>query len=886
MRIWTRLTAIILAVALVATGPAFATLSVHVNPDGLISISLAHVQVGAQAGDEIRPMEQGLAVGEVIEKRTRTSKTEYLGDGRYALDISIGAIHYGGEGNWQPIQNEIVNDQMKEDDYSFTILQKTFDAGQVVEFASQGEYIRFQPMELQWTNSLDQIQSISMPQQVVGVVTNEPAPILSNPDNKTGIISWDNAYGTGRDFEWRTSPNRLSKILTVDAPLPDPQQYIIDGGDPVLRLSFILEPSPELGIYVDGELWDESTEVQTFNAIEFRKEGETVWVFAPARYWDTELGEGEVAYTWQNPNAASGTGWSNTGNAIDGNTGTYASATVGKDAWSSYLETTFTEDVSTDRLRVFSSAQSSAAETIQVRAYYDGVWNEVYNGSFVSGQWAEYAIAAGTKDVGGIQVRYYSTQANRWVRCHSIQAQVEDADYVWGVQTGVTTLRRIEKQGEDDQLWVDVRTPYGWLRDADYPVFIDPTLDLQVGANLDDVQEWEDTGGIVDSSYINHKSNADNALRSWAGHRWVSASLPLKGATITVAYVQLYGWHLSTDDMNGNLHFEKAASPAQFSTTAFDVTGRSRTTASTSWVADSLGVGFTQSPSLVTPLQEVVDAYDTTAIVVIFRPNTNVAKNYISYGYNQGSAYGAKLHIEYSDPVTTPEISSSAATNINHNSARLSYNLTDDGGADTTVKVYWGKTDGAGNSTAWDHNHSLGVKAEGTGYYDVGSLDEDTTYYFRYFAENSAGEDWSITRSFKTLKEVDITSTPDSYDFGTLEVNTTAVTGLDYFTITNTGGVAVDITIQGTDLTGGDDTWTLNDEATPGENTYGLKAGLDGGDYTVIVKKSATYNTLKTNLAASATQKWGLKIWMPTSVTGYDGQTMTGTVTLVASATS
>ena len=84
----------------------------------------------------------------------------------------------------------------------------------------------------------------------------------------------------------------------------------------------------------------------------------------------------------------------------------------------------------------------------------------------------------------------------------------------------------------------------------------------------------------------------------------------------------------------------------------------------------------------------------------------------------------------------------------------------------------------------------------------------------------------------------------------------------------------------------GDDHWTLAADATPGENTYGLKAGLEGGDYTIIVKKSATYNTLKTNLAASATQKWGLKLWMPTSVLGYAAQEMSGTVTLVASAAS
>ena len=132
----------------------------------------------------------------------------------------------------------------------------------------------------------------------------------------------------------------------------------------------------------------------------------------------------------------------------------------------------------------------------------------------------------------------------------------------------------------------------------------------------------------------------------------------------------------------------------------------------------------------------------------------------------------------------------------------------------------------------------------------------------------------------------EITNSPSSYGFGTLEVSSTALTGLDYFTITNTGSVTVDVTIQGTDATGGDDTWTLADDGSPGTNIYALKAGLDGGDYTVIVKKTATYNTLKSGLAASATQDWGLKIWMPTALSGYDNNQMTATITLVASASS
>jgi len=134
----------------------------------------------------------------------------------------------------------------------------------------------------------------------------------------------------------------------------------------------------------------------------------------------------------------------------------------------------------------------------------------------------------------------------------------------------------------------------------------------------------------------------------------------------------------------------------------------------------------------------------------------------------------------------------------------------------------------------------------------------------------------------------EITNTPDSNNFGILEVNTTSNTAINYFTIENTGNCAVDVVIYGTDATGGDDTWTLSDTATPGENIYGLKAGLDDEDDTfdVIVRKTETYNTLMSNLAEDATQDWGLKIYMPTSLSGYDAQQMSATITLVASESS
>lgn len=128
----------------------------------------------------------------------------------------------------------------------------------------------------------------------------------------------------------------------------------------------------------------------------------------------------------------------------------------------------------------------------------------------------------------------------------------------------------------------------------------------------------------------------------------------------------------------------------------------------------------------------------------------------------------------------------------------------------------------------------------------------------------------------------DISSTPSSWSVNSgtpVDTSSTYTTGLTHFQITNNSGGAIDIDIRGTDMTGGN-TWTLSDTATPGSMTYGLKAGLDGGDYTIIVKKNSPYNDLVTGLADSGTQDWGLKLYTPTVYT--DGATKTGTVTITA----
>lgn len=131
-----------------------------------------------------------------------------------------------------------------------------------------------------------------------------------------------------------------------------------------------------------------------------------------------------------------------------------------------------------------------------------------------------------------------------------------------------------------------------------------------------------------------------------------------------------------------------------------------------------------------------------------------------------------------------------------------------------------------------------------------------------------------------------ISNTPESKAFGILDVNSTSNTTLDYFTVSNTGNCAINVTIQATDFTGGGATWTLSDNATPGENTYGINASVGGtGSETVysIIRKNPPYNTLTTSLDIGANVTWGLQLLMPTSVTGYNGQEMNATITLIAS---
>ena len=141
-----------------------------------------------------------------------------------------------------------------------------------------------------------------------------------------------------------------------------------------------------------------------------------------------------------------------------------------------------------------------------------------------------------------------------------------------------------------------------------------------------------------------------------------------------------------------------------------------------------------------------------------------------------------------------------------------------------------------------------------------------------------------------TPSYVSISNDPSTWPIGAVNAsssywskNATPTFPLDdgecYFTVTNDGSVAVDITVTGANFTGGVG-WTL--AGSTGENTVVMKAGksgdsLEGNMVTLTTGAQAFISAL----AASGTKMWELKLDTGTFT---DGVAKSADVTLTAAA--
>jgi len=131
-----------------------------------------------------------------------------------------------------------------------------------------------------------------------------------------------------------------------------------------------------------------------------------------------------------------------------------------------------------------------------------------------------------------------------------------------------------------------------------------------------------------------------------------------------------------------------------------------------------------------------------------------------SYDYtfqatNAATNIWATPNAEFTTSVAgAPEINNTnGATNVQATNAYLNGTLTTTGAAPTTVWAYYGTTDGTNNKAAWTTGGRVGT---GSGAMpqnfatNVTGLSGSTTYYYRFYATNTYGDDWSATAQFTT----------------------------------------------------------------------------------------------------------------------------------------
>lgn len=153
----------------------------------------------------------------------------------------------------------------------------------------------------------------------------------------------------------------------------------------------------------------------------------------------------------------------------------------------------------------------------------------------------------------------------------------------------------------------------------------------------------------------------------------------------------------------------------------------------------------------------------------------------------------------YGAAIAPPGIVNGGTENITAQSARLYGEITSTGGENPAVYLYWGTSDGGVISSNWTDFINLGTRNAGGLSADISGLNSGTTYYYRFYAANSAGDHWSpATANFTTLVSliVDVsgngTTTPapgiHDYELGS-SVNITAAASNNWAFINWTGTV-------------------------------------------------------------------------------------------------
>lgn len=156
-----------------------------------------------------------------------------------------------------------------------------------------------------------------------------------------------------------------------------------------------------------------------------------------------------------------------------------------------------------------------------------------------------------------------------------------------------------------------------------------------------------------------------------------------------------------------------------------------------------------------------------------------------------------------------PVVTNTSAGVVGASSATIGGMVTDNGGVDPAVVLYWGDDDGGTDPQGWDASIAFGPQG-GAFSTMISGLAPSTTYYFRSFASNGGGDDWAdTTASFTT------TPLPDPPSVENLPATEITFTEADLNgEVTGTGGEAPQVVVFYGTSDGGTDPGNWEEAAT------------------------------------------------------------------------
>lgn len=178
-----------------------------------------------------------------------------------------------------------------------------------------------------------------------------------------------------------------------------------------------------------------------------------------------------------------------------------------------------------------------------------------------------------------------------------------------------------------------------------------PVLSPKIAASSDDAQENGSTGAMdIVNAAVRPGTGGANL---YGGFRF-----PLdadQGSTINSSSLDCYFPNTGQDNIGWRIRAELIVDSPTFTTTAFDISSRTLTTAFVDWVDTNVatsGVGYYSSPDLSTVVQEVVDQAlfvknnHISFIVTGISGNPNIA----SYDRSPTGTLGAIMNVDYTAP--------------------------------------------------------------------------------------------------------------------------------------------------------------------------------------------------------------------------------------------